>query len=119
MTDQTPREASIADALHLDSEQVDAGRAIAEISPDAAGLLVGVLQRSAEESHSIQERIDAWKDEEIARWRRRALRAEAELRAVRANLDRLGHPDPEMIDLCMADDEGDGASPWHFRGEFQ
>lgn len=89
---------SLAEALRLDPEAVKAGRGIAAIDPDSAGLLVGLMRRNADEATRLDEVIRQNVEDERDKWRNRAIRAEKELDAVRGNINRLLYPTEEQIE---------------------
>lgn len=68
------------------AENGEHGKQIAEQSPDAAGLLVQIMDQNAREAERMAASVQQWAEQERDEWRERALRAEARLDRIEARL---------------------------------
>lgn len=82
-------------------ENREAGKAMAEMSAEATGILVAFIAHNAESAARLNAQIRWWVEDERDEWRERALRAEAELEAVRHRVSGLLYPTSDEVELWV------------------
>ncbi len=75
--------------MNEDTTGVNPLQRIAEIDPEAVGIVADYMTRSAEDTARIEKMVREWDLRELDEWKRRALDAEARLDRIEANFNGL------------------------------